>query len=85
MLFNLFNFDRSMCSINKSSLEVSYVHLGDQAPILAIWLADVPRDMLEIFNEVLREVVLIDFPHYSQVSTVYSNQFLCLICDYQID
>lgn len=56
-----------MCSANRSSLEVSYVHLGDQAPILAIWLADVPRDMLEIFDEVLREVVLTDFPHYSQV------------------
>lgn len=56
-----------MCSANRSSLEVSYVHLGDQAPILAIWLADVPRDMLEIFDEVLTEVVLTDFPHYSQV------------------
>lgn len=58
---------RAMCSANSSSLEVSYVHLGDQAPILAIWLADVPRDMLEIFDEVLKQVVLDDFPHYNQV------------------
>jgi DNA replication licensing factor MCM2 len=58
---------RAMCSVNSSSLEVSYVHMGDQAPILAIWLADVPGDMLGIFDEVLSEVVLADFPHYKQV------------------
>jgi DNA replicative helicase MCM subunit Mcm2 (Cdc46/Mcm family) len=75
-----------MCSANKASLEVSYVHLGDQAPILAIWLADVPRDMLEIFDEVLKEVVLTDFPHYSQVSPSSSKartlRSFCCAADY---
>ena len=56
-----------MCSSNSSSLEVSYVHLGDMVPILAIWLADVPLEMLQIFDEVLKEVVLTEFNHYATV------------------
>ena len=46
---------KSMCASNKSSLEVSYVHICAKIPILAIWLADVPRDMLQIFDEVLKD------------------------------
>mmetsp|Transcript_3003 Transcript_3003/g.4568 ORF Transcript_3003/g.4568 Transcript_3003/m.4568 type:complete len:949 (+) Transcript_3003:31-2877(+) len=59
---------RAMCAANSSSLEVSYVHLGEYAPILAIWLADLPRDMLGIFDEVLKEVVLEGFTHYTQIA-----------------
>lgn len=59
-----------MCASNSSSLTISYVHLGDMVPILAIWLADVPKDMLAIFDEVLKEVVLDKFPHYQKVSQV---------------
>ncbi len=46
---------KAMCADNKSSLEVSYVHICNRIPIIAIWLADVPRDMLQIFDEVLKE------------------------------
>ena len=60
---------KAMCAKNSSSLEVSYIHLGDGVPILAIWLADVPKDMIEIFDEVLEEVVKKEFPYYSQIST----------------
>ena len=56
-----------MCALNKYSLEVSYVHLGEQLPLLAIWLTDTPKEMLEYFDEVLYGVVLGLFPHYAQV------------------
>ena len=56
-----------MCAINKSSLEVSYLHLGEQHAILAIWLSDLPKEILEIFDGVLYEVVLGMFPHYAKV------------------
>ena len=59
---------RSMCAINSASLEISYAHLADMQSLLAIWLTDVPRDMLQIFDEVLQTVVLADFPHYNKVS-----------------
>ena len=61
---------RSMCSLNSSSLLVSFQHLGESAPQLAIWLADQPRDMLEVFDEVLMEVVKSDgfFPNYDKIT-----------------
>ena len=46
----------AMCGENEQSLEVSYLHLSRAAPILAIWTADAPKDMLEIFNEVTLQV-----------------------------
>lgn len=56
-----------MCADNKASLEVSYAHIAKVQSLLAIWLTDVPRDMLQIFDEVLQAVVLISYPHYSKV------------------
>ncbi|KAJ8603544.1 hypothetical protein CTAYLR_004887 [Chrysophaeum taylorii] len=58
---------RSMCSRNSSSLEVSYEHMSRNAPILATWVIDAPRDMLEIFDEVAREVTLSQFPAYDSI------------------
>lgn len=43
---------RTMCAANRGSLEVLYTHMGDASPILAIWLADAPKDMLVILDEV---------------------------------
>jgi hypothetical protein len=34
-------------------MQVSYLHLSKAVPILAIWLADAPKDMLELMDEVL--------------------------------
>eukprot|EP01038_Epipyxis_sp_PR26KG_P005040 gene5040-7031_t len=58
---------RNMCATNSSSIEVSYGHLGEMQSLLAIWLTDVPRDMLQIFDEVLQTVVLEKFPHYAKI------------------
>lgn len=60
-------FFRVMCAANGASLEVSYTHLCDMPAILAIWLADVPKEMLQIFDEVLSQVVHKQFPHYKKV------------------
>ncbi len=62
-----------MCSSNKSSLEVSYGHLAEMQSLLAIWLTDVPKDMLQIFDEVLKSAVLEAFPHYAKVILIYSS------------
>ena len=59
-----------MCAANKCSLEVSYVHLGEVHALLAIWLTDLPKEMLQIFDEVLYVEVIVLFPHYAQVDAV---------------
>jgi len=56
-----------MCARNGASLEVSYKDLSEHSPTLAIWLADAPRDMLEIFDEIVNAVVRDDFPAYGSI------------------
>lgn len=59
---------KQMCSKNRSSLEVSYEHIRrDACTLLAVWLIDVPKPMLELFDEALRFVVLKRFPHYANL------------------
>lgn len=36
--------------INGRSLEVSYVHLASTHPVFGLWLADAPKQMLDIFH-----------------------------------
>jgi len=62
---------REMCAKNSSSLELSYPDLAETQSLLAIWLTDVPKDMLQIFDEVLKEVVYSQFPHYRKVIFSY--------------
>ena len=56
-----------MCSANEQSLQVSYLKLSYTAPLLAIWLADAPREMLSIFDKVAWECVLDQFPMYNAI------------------
>mmetsp|Transcript_26835 Transcript_26835/g.82530 ORF Transcript_26835/g.82530 Transcript_26835/m.82530 type:complete len:421 (-) Transcript_26835:1087-2349(-) len=58
-----------MCAKNLASFEVSYQSLSSNAPILAIWVADAPRDIIEIFDEVANELVLSSeyFPDYGKI------------------
>ena len=58
-----------MCAANESSLLVSYLHLSHYAPILAIWIADVPRQMLALFNDVATRVVYARYPDYWNIAT----------------
>lgn len=65
---------REMCSNNKQSLEVTFTHLSEKYPFLAIWLAEVPMLMLPILNEVALEVTVELFPDYLQIhSTIYAR------------
>lgn len=51
-----------MMARNSQSLEVSYLHLSQGVPLLAVWVADMPREMLELMNQVARKVALERFP-----------------------
>ena len=58
-----------MCAANESSLHISYLHLSHYAPILAIWIADVPRAMLALFNDVATRVVYARYPDYWNIAS----------------
>lgn len=58
---------REMCEANKQSLEITFVHLSEKYPTLAIWLAEEPKLILPILNTVCYEVTLELFPDYSQI------------------
>jgi len=60
---------RAMCANNLASFEISYQALSSKVPILAIWVADAPRDIIEIFDEVANELVLSSdhFPKYWEI------------------
>lgn len=58
---------QQMCSANKQSLEVSFQHLSNSQPMLAIWVADMPAQMLEHFNEVASHVVSMEFEEYKRI------------------
>lgn len=74
---------RHMCSRNSSSLEVSYPHLAIAQPLLAVWLTDCPREIINIFDLVVKEVVMTQFPHYARVrNPLISNLFLYFISFY---
>jgi len=59
---------RAMCAANRSTLEVSYLHLMAKEPIIAIWIADAPRDMLDILNETATRYTLRMFPSYGSIA-----------------
>ncbi len=52
---------------NEQSLEVSYLHLSSFEPILAIWVADAPAQVLPLFHEAARAEVLTRFGAYEAI------------------
>jgi DNA replication licensing factor MCM2 len=56
-----------MCNENKSSLEISFLHLSDAEPILAVWVADEPNLILEIFDEEATNVTFTLYPEYANI------------------
>ena len=59
---------REMCVSNGASLEVSYHDLATREPMLAIWVADAPADMLELFNETAKAEALKLYPAYEAIA-----------------
>lgn len=53
-----------MTAANSPSLAISYLHLSTAQPTFGIWLADMPRQMLALFDDVARQVVLERYPDY---------------------
>ena len=57
-----------MCAANKQSLEVSFLHLSHEEGQLAGWLADVPRSILPLMNDVASALTFAQFPDYDTVT-----------------
>ena len=60
---------RAMCASNLSTLQVSYLHLMESEPILAVWLADAPGDMLDVLNEAATRHTLMLFNSYNAIKS----------------
>lgn len=58
---------REMCNNNRQSLEVNYVELAEGDHLMATWVADAPKDMLELFDEVALTEVLRLYPSYGDI------------------
>ncbi|CAH1126119.1 unnamed protein product [Ceutorhynchus assimilis] len=59
---------KRMCENNQSSFTVEFPTLGNKEHVLAYFLPEAPFQMLEIFDEVAKEIVLSMFPSYDRVS-----------------
>ena len=64
---------------NRSSFEVDYNILASECAVLAYFLPDAPTEMLQIFDEAAKSVVLSMFPHYDRISKVTRNAFRALV------
>jgi DNA replication licensing factor MCM2 len=58
---------RNMCAANQCTLEISYMHLMQNEPILAIWLVDAPRDMFDVLNEAATRHTMRLFKSYGAI------------------
>lgn len=57
-----------MCKENKESLVVNYEDLAAREHVLAYFLPEAPAEMLKIFDEAAKEVVLAKFPKYDRIA-----------------
>jgi DNA replication licensing factor MCM2 len=57
----------TMCSENGQSLGVSYLAMTQAVPLLAVWVADAPREMLELMSGVAKDKVLSMYPDYEAI------------------
>jgi len=58
---------KTMCENNGESLVISYPSLCREQPVLAIFVADAPTEMLKIFDSAAKEVVRHSFPEYESI------------------
>lgn len=56
-----------MCQNNRQSLEIVFTHLSNNNPTLAIWLAEEPKLMFPILNEVAQNLVSEVYPDYEKI------------------
>jgi DNA replication licensing factor MCM2 len=58
---------RTMCANNLQALQISYLHLMEVEPVLAFWVADAPKDMLQVLNEAATRHVFSLFSSYHAI------------------
>ncbi|KAJ1663988.1 MCM DNA helicase complex subunit [Coemansia sp. RSA 1813] len=58
---------RQLGASNAESFEVTYSHLARSRPLLAYFLANAPREMLAIMDDVAMDAVLTMFPDYARI------------------
>jgi len=59
---------KNMCENNKQSLDVDYNNLANEHQVLAYFLPEAPAEMLKIFDEAAKEVVLSMFKNYERIA-----------------
>ncbi|XP_019716079.1 DNA replication licensing factor MCM2 [Hippocampus comes] len=57
-----------MCKENKESLGVNYEDLAAREHVLAYFLPEAPMEMLKVFDEAAKEVVLAMYPKYERIA-----------------
>lgn len=58
-----------MCESNLASFEVEFPVLASKENVLAYFLPEAPIEMLQIFDQVAKELVLTIYPSYERVTT----------------
>uniref|UniRef100_A0A6I8PI15 DNA replication licensing factor MCM2 n=1 Tax=Ornithorhynchus anatinus TaxID=9258 RepID=A0A6I8PI15_ORNAN len=58
-----------MCKENRESLVVNYEDLAAREHVLAYFLPEAPAELLRIFDEAAREVVLAMYPKYDRIAS----------------
>lgn len=58
---------RTLGEINAESLEIEWEHISVSKPTLAYFLANVPLEMLKIFDRVAMDVTLYHYPDYERI------------------
>lgn len=59
---------KQMCEANKQSLTVDYNTLANEHQVLAYFLPEAPAEMLRIFDEAAKDVVLSMFKNYERIA-----------------
>jgi DNA replication licensing factor MCM2 len=57
-----------MCEENKASFEVDYNILASECQVLAYFLPEAPTEVLAIFDEAAKSVVMFMFPKYEAIA-----------------
>lgn len=59
---------RTMTELNQQSFELEYTILAQEQPALALFLVEVPHQVLDVFNAAAKEVVLSMYPAYGKIA-----------------
>ncbi|GFR02207.1 DNA replication licensing factor mcm2 [Trichonephila clavata] len=58
-----------MCKENRQSFEVDYNFIAAEEQVLAYFLPEAPLDVLKVFDEAAKDVVLSMFPQYERITS----------------